>query len=95
MIEAQRWWSGRETLVTMMQTADPGQGNDLPGTGRLNRSSIRCVLAERQVGPRTVIIVEVRAKNAPQMPLIEDDHVVQAFPSNGADHTFNIRVLPW
>jgi hypothetical protein len=25
------------------------------------------------------------------MPLVEDDHVVQAFPSNGADHTFDIR----
>ena len=29
--EAQRWWSGRETLVTIMQATGPGQGNDLPG----------------------------------------------------------------
>ena len=47
------------------------------------------------MGSQTVIIVAVWAKNAPLMPLVEDDYVVQAFPPKGADHTFNIRVLPW
>ena len=51
LIETERGWSGREAFVTMMQTADLGQGNDRSGPGRLNGSSIRCVLAERQVGP--------------------------------------------
>ena len=50
-IESERRWSGREAFVTMMQTADLGQGNDRSRPGRLNGSSIRCVLAERQVGP--------------------------------------------
>ena len=51
LIETERGWSGREAFVTMMQTADFGQGNNLSGPGRLNGSSIRCVLAERQVCP--------------------------------------------
>ena len=51
LIESERGWSGREAFVTMMQTADLGQGNDRSGPGRLNGSSIRGVLAERQVGP--------------------------------------------
>ena len=51
LIEPERGWSGREAFVTMMQTADLGQGNDRSRPGRLNGSSIRCVLAERQVGP--------------------------------------------
>ena len=51
LIKSERGWSGREAFVTMMQTADLGQGNDRSGPGRLNGSSIRCVLAERQVGP--------------------------------------------
>ena len=51
LIESERGWSGREAFVTMMQTADLGQGNDRSGPGRLNGSTIRCVLAERQVGP--------------------------------------------
>ena len=59
LIESEPGWSGREAFVTMMQTADLGQGNDRSGPGRLNGSSIRGVLAERQVGSRTVIIVEV------------------------------------
>ena len=51
LIESERGWSGREAFVTMMQTADLGQGNDRSGPGRLKGSSIRCVLADRQVGP--------------------------------------------
>ena len=51
LIESEPGWSGREAFVTMMQTADLGQGNDRSRPGRLNGSSIRCVLAERQVGP--------------------------------------------
>ena len=51
LIESERGWSSRKAFVTMMQTADLGQGNNRSGPGRLNGSSIRCVLAERQVGP--------------------------------------------
>ena len=51
LIESERGWSGREAFVTMMQTADLGQGNDRSVPGWLNGSSIRRVLAERQVGP--------------------------------------------
>ncbi len=51
LIKSERGWSSRKAFVTMMQTADLGQGNDRSGPGRLNGSSIRCVLAERQVGP--------------------------------------------
>ena len=39
LIEAQRWWSGRETLVTMMQAAGLGQGNDPCGSRKFMRLS--------------------------------------------------------
>ena len=41
-----------------------------------------------------MIIVEVWAKNAPQMPLVEDDRMVQAFAPHTADQAFHIRILP-
>ena len=47
LIKSERGWSGREAFVTMMQTADLGQGNDRSGPGQLNGLPIRCVLAER------------------------------------------------
>ena len=50
LIESERRWSGREAFVTMMQTADLGQGNDRSRPGRLNGSSIRCVLARATSG---------------------------------------------
>ena len=45
LIESERGWSGREAFVTMMQTADLGQGNDRSGPGRLNGSTIRWALS--------------------------------------------------
>ncbi len=29
------------------------------------------------------------------MPLVEDDHMIQAFSTDGPDNTFDIRILPW
>jgi len=41
-----------------------------------------------------MIVIHVLAKNSPEVPFIDNDHMVQAFPSDRADHTFDIRALP-
>jgi len=40
------------------------------------------------------MVRETRAKDAAQMPVVEDDHVVQTLAANGADHAFDVRILP-
>ncbi len=45
----------------------------LPPAGRLER--------ERSVRPALVVVNRELAKDAPQVPLIDDDHVVEAFPA--------------
>jgi hypothetical protein len=30
-----------------------------------------------------------------QTALVEYDHVIEALAANGADHSFDIRTLPW
>ncbi len=41
-----------------------------------------------------VVIVEVRCESAPQVPLADDDQVVEAFSPDRANHPFNEWVLP-
>ena len=77
-----------------MQSADLRERDDLAGAGRLDRSPVRCVPAQRQVRTRPVVVVEIRCEDPPQVPLVEDDHVVQAFPHDGPDHPFRKRILP-
>src|SRR5215467_8927759 len=44
--------------------------------------------------PRSVVITKVAFQNSPQMPFVDDDHVVQTFSANTPDNPFRIAVLP-
>jgi len=41
-----------------------------------------------------VAIVKVPARDAAQVLLVEHDDMVQAFPPDGTDQQFDVRVLP-
>src|SRR3954447_23727413 len=45
--------------------------------------------------PAPMVVGEIRAKDSAEMPLIDDDYVVETFASNGPDHAFDVRILPW
>src|SRR5215471_16148629 len=44
--------------------------------------------------PRAMVITEVTFQNSTQVPLVHDDHVVQAFSANTSDNPFRVAVLP-
>ena len=46
------------------------------------------------VRPGTVVVLGVRVQDALQMTPAENQHVVEALPSNGADPTLRERVRP-
>ena len=52
------------------------------------------VFVETKMRARLVIVVEVIPQHLSQMVFIEDDHVVESFPSNGADDSLHKRILP-
>ena len=89
-----QWCSGREPLVPMMEPADLRKRHDLSGAAGLNRSPLGSVLAQRKMRSVPVVIIEVRNKDPSQMPLIQDDHVVQALAPHAADQASHIRILP-
>src|SRR6185437_1952472 len=61
---------------------------------RLRRTGFRTILRERQMGPRSVIISTISQNVLLQTALVEDDHVIQALPSNAADQALDVRSLP-
>src|ERR671933_2361524 len=44
--------------------------------------------------PALVIVGDVQCQDAPQLALIEDNDVIEAFAADRADHALDIRVLP-
>ena len=53
----------------MMQSADHWKGDDLPSIDGLALARFGGVLAEREVGPESVIVLKVPPQDAPQVLL--------------------------
>ena len=56
---------GCASCVAMMQSADHREGDDLPSIYGLPRAGFGGVLVEREVGPGSVIVLEVLPKDTP------------------------------
>jgi hypothetical protein len=70
----------RLTEVAMMQAADFGKLHDPLRRGELDRPEVGCVLVAREVGPCLMVIGEILGRDATEVALAEDEHVVHALP---------------
>ncbi len=61
---------------------------------RLHCASLGCVLIQRQVRPRTVIVAQELANNPPQVSFTENDDMVETFSAQGPDYPLHVRRLP-
>src|SRR2546425_9601910 len=61
---------------------------------RLDRPSVGCILVEREVSAGPVIVRKIRGQHASQVPLAEDDDMVQALATHGADEALREGILP-
>src|ERR1700747_97894 len=43
---------------------------------------------------RVVIIAQVAFKNAAEMFVVDDDHMIEAFATEGTDQSLHVRILP-
>ncbi len=90
--------SGGEAFVAMVKPPDLRNRDHLVAVRRLDRASIRAIFVERQMGPRTVIVVDVRKQDAAQMALVNHDHMVKTLAANRADDALDVSILlgrPW
>src|ERR671919_2889340 len=78
----------------MVQPADFGKLHDLPRGGKLDRSKVGCVLVQREVGWRLMVVGEVAGQDATKVALAQNKHVIQALAPDRADEPLHERVLP-
>src|SRR4029077_18648988 len=77
-----------------MQTTDFGNRADHAELRRLDRPSVGCILIEREMRAGPVIVREVRGQDASQVPLGENDDMVQATTAHRAKETLREGILP-
>ena len=78
----------------MMHSAQKRQFNDFALVARFNRPQCRAVLAQKPVRAVTMIIVQLVGENKAQVIIVQHDDVVQAFPADRADQSFDHGILP-
>src|SRR2546425_7792863 len=83
----------RSSDVAVVEAADVGQGNHAAELGWLG-PRLGCILLEREMRPRAVVVAKVAAQTATEMSLAQDDHVVEKLTAEGADESFGEGVLP-
>jgi hypothetical protein len=92
--QATRVTSGGASFVAVEQTADFRERNHTTFSRTLHTSPCGRIFREGEMGPRSVIVRNVSGEHAPQVRLVEDDHVVKALAANRSDQARRIRILP-
>ena len=86
--------SGRAPDVAMMQAADFGDRDDPAEFRGLNWPAVGCILVERKVSSRLVIVHEVASQNAAQVAFAQHEDMVEALAADRGDEALREGVLP-
>src|SRR2546426_7946898 len=79
----------------MVEATDFANRNDPAEFRPLNWPAMGCILAEREVSTRPVIVREVASQGAAQVSFPKDEDVIQTLAPDGADKPLREGVLPW
>src|SRR5207244_12168973 len=79
----------------MVQATDFGDGNDPAEVPPLNWPAVGCILVEREVSTRPVVVREVADQGAAQVPFAKDEDMIQTLAPDGADEPLREGGLPW
>ena len=82
--------SSGSTLVPMVQSPDLGESDDLSKLSLVRRSRIGRVLLEREVSAGAVVVLPVVREDSAEMPLVENDYVVQALSAQGSNESLRV-----
>jgi hypothetical protein len=80
--------------VAVVQAADFWKLHDRARRGELDEPELGCILVEREVCARLMVIGEVAGQDASQVSLAKDENVIQTFASDRTDQALRERVLP-
>src|SRR6058998_1418767 len=78
----------------MMEATDFANRDDPAEFRPLNWSAVGCILLEREVSARPVIVREVAGQGAAQVPFAKDDDMIETLAPDRADEPLREGVLP-
>ena len=78
----------------MVQASDLRDSDDVSITRRGRGARDRRVLRQSQMRSGLVVVDQVGVQDATQVPLVENDNVIQALSTDRADYPLNVPVLP-
>ena len=79
----------------MVETTDFANRDDPAEFRLLNWPALGCILVERQVSARLMVVREVASQGTTQVLFAEDDDVIQTLAPDGVDEALGKGVLPW
>src|SRR6266849_352841 len=71
----------------MLESAALGQRTAAALLGWLNGARLGRILLEHEMGAQAVVVAEVAAQTTTEVSLVEDNHVVEQFASDGAEQS--------
>src|SRR5438876_11413991 len=77
-----------------MKSADLRDRNDAPVRWCLDGARMGAVVMERLMRAGGVVVREVTAQQTPEMPFVDHDDLIEAFPSNRPDDALGEGILP-
>ena len=78
----------------MVQASDLRDSDDVSITRWGRGARDRRVLRQSQMSSGLVVVNQVGVQDATQVPLVENDNVIQALSTDRADYPLNVPVLP-
>jgi hypothetical protein len=78
----------------VMKSADLRNRSDAPGRWRLHFAPIGAVVVEGLMRAGGVVVREIPTQQTSEVPFVEHDDVIEAFPSNRADDALGEGILP-
>jgi len=78
----------------MVETTDLGERSDPLDRWFLNQPGLRAVHLQRKMRPPALVVLEVGLDHPPQVPLVQDDDVIETFLPDATNQALDVRVLP-
>ncbi len=78
----------------MVKSTEVANLYDTTAAFGMHLTRLRAVHFEGLMNPVAMVVVEVARQDPPQMPLIEDDHMVEALSTDTSDQSLDERILP-
>ena len=83
-----------DALITVMKATDLRDRNDAPASWGLHLASMGTVIVEGLMRAGGVVVREVPAQQTAEVPFVDHDDVVEAFPTNRANYALGEGILP-